>query len=271
MPVSETIAERRARERAEQRAEQRFHHTRNAQTTFGANLRQLAKQIQRIIEHITQGEQPPYSSATIARIREAMKDYTKGIEPWARASVARMLAETDRRGKTALIAYTQEMGMALQREIYAAPVGATMQQLMGEQVDLITSLPTEAAQRVHEKTVEAISHGSRYPEQVAEIEEMLAETHPEATGKWLRNRATLIARTETARTASKLVEARAKHIGAEQYQWRTAGDWKVRESHKKLNRSIHSWDDPPLSDPPDHHSHPGQIWNCRCVALPIIP
>jgi SPP1 gp7 family putative phage head morphogenesis protein len=269
--MPETPAERRARERKEQKTDQRFHAARNAATSFGASLRQLAKQVAHIIEGVAHEEQPPYSSATLARIREALADYSKAIEPWARRAVTRMLAETDRRGKTALIAYTQEIGRELRQEIYNAPVGETMRQLMGEQVDLIKSLPLEAAQRVHERTVEAISHGSRYPEQTAEIEEMLAETHPGATGRWLRNRATLIARTETARTASKLVEARARHIGSDQYVWRTSGDWKVRESHRRLDRTAHSWDEPPLSDPPDHHSHPGQIWNCRCVALPIIP
>jgi SPP1 gp7 family putative phage head morphogenesis protein len=106
---------------------------------------------------------------------------------------------------------------------------------------------------------------------VADIEEALEAAHPDATASWLRARATLIARTETARSASVLVQARSEYIGAEQYIWQTAGDWKVRPGHRKLNRSVQRWDSPPLSDPPDYHSHPGQIFNCRCVALPIIP
>jgi SPP1 gp7 family putative phage head morphogenesis protein len=267
----ETQSERRARQREETRAEQRFQAATNAHASYSAKLRQLAKQVQHIIEAVADQEQPPYSSATLARIREALRDYSQAIAPWARRVTAKMIAEVDRRSRTALMAHASEMGAELRLEIMGAPVGETMQQLLGEQVDLITSLPIDAAQRVHEKTIEAITMGGRYAEQTAEIEEALAEAHPEATGKWLRNRATLIARTETARTASKLVEARAIHIGAEQYQWVTSGDWKVRPSHKALNRTIHAWDDPPLSDPPDHHSHPGQIWNCRCVALPILP
>jgi SPP1 gp7 family putative phage head morphogenesis protein len=48
-------------------------------------------------------------------------------------------------------------------------------------------------------------------------------------------------------------------------------DARTRESHARLDGRVFAWDDPPLSDPPDHHSHPGQIWNCRCVAMPILP
>ena len=137
-------------------------------------------------------------------------------------------------------------------------------------MDLIRSLPLDAAQRVHERTLEALAVGARYPEQEAEIEQALELAHPSATEAWLANRATLIARTETARTASAPVQARSEYVGAESYIWKTAGDWKVRESDRRLNNHEFRWDTPPLSDPPDHHSHPGQIWNCRCVALPII-
>jgi SPP1 gp7 family putative phage head morphogenesis protein len=143
--------------------------------------------------------------------------------------------------------------------------------LLQQQVDLITSLPSEAAQRVQQKSLESMETGSRYPERGEEIEELLRQTRPEATEEWLKNRATLIARTETARAASVLTQARAQHIGSENYIWKTAGDARVRQSHRVLNGTSQKWDDPPLSDPPDHHSHPGQIWNCRCVALPIIP
>ena len=182
-----------------------------------------------------------------------------------------MITEVNRRNLTAWRTYAGEMSLALRRELLTAPTGEAMQRLLGEQVELITSLPTDAAQRVQEQTTEALETGARYPERTAEVEEALAKAHPEATSAWLRTRATLIARTETARSASVLVQARAEHIGSESYQWRTAGDWKVRESHKRLNRTVQSWAAPPLSDPPDYHSHPGQIFNCRCVALPIIP
>ena len=233
---------------------------------------------------------PPHK---MPELEHALRSYARGTLPWARATAWRMLAEVDRRNLTA---WTPLHRGALRRAAprhrlcagrgdHAGPPGRP-------QLGLITSLPLEAAQRVHEASLEALTVGSRYPERSAlergwdpeeqvwtrgepglttELEQALARAHPDATAQWLLNRATLIGRTEAARSASVLVQARSEYIGAESYIWKTAGDWKVRESHRKLNNHEFRWDNPPLSDPPDHHAHPGQIWNCRCVALPIIP
>jgi SPP1 gp7 family putative phage head morphogenesis protein len=163
------------------------------------------------------------------------------------------------------------MSAALRAELASAPIGEALERLLALQVGLITSLPTDAAERVQEASTAALLSSARYAERTPEVEAALERAHPNATEAWLRNRATLIARTETARSASVLVQARAEHIGAESYTWKTASDWKVRPSHRKLNNTVQRWDNPPLSDPPDYHAHPGQIFNCRCVSLPILP
>jgi SPP1 gp7 family putative phage head morphogenesis protein len=264
--------ERQRREQAEARAEERFSRQHAAQRSFGAALRRLAQHVAHIVEAHAPPPGEPFQPGQIARIDHAMRQYSAAIAPWARAATARMIAEVDRRNRTAWERHTRGMSAALRAELRSTGsyVGGMVEALMAYQVQLITSLPLEAAQRIHERTIEALNHASRYPEQQAEIEAMLAQAHPKATEEWVRSRATLIARTETARTASVLTEARARSIGVDSYIWKTAGDARVRESHRKLNNTVQRWDDPPLSDPPDHHSHPGQIWNCRCVALPIV-
>ena len=267
----ETAGERRERKRKEYRAEQEFAKAHNAATSYGAVLRQYARQIAHIIRYHAEGDPPVVPPHRMPQLETALRGYAAGTRPWARATTSRMITEVNRRNLTAWQRYTQEISARLRQELFNAPVGVVTQALLASQVDLITSLPLEAAQRVHEATLEALTIGGRYPEQTAEIEAALADAHPDATEAWLFNRATLIARTETARTASVLVQARAEHIGATSYIWKTSGDWKVRPSHRRLNNHEFSWDAPPLSDPPDHHSHPGQIWNCRCVALPILP
>ena len=266
----ETREQARERKRQDFRAEREFQKAHNASTSYGAVLRQYARQIAHIIGFYAEGDPalvPPHKQP---ELEHALRGYAAGTLPWAKAAAWRMIAEVNRRNLTAWQKYTAEMSAGLRREIMVAPTGEAMLRLLAEQVGLIRSLPLDAAQRVHEQTLEALTVGSRYPEQEAEIRTALAQAHPEATGAWLANRATLIARTETARTASVLVQARAEYVGAESYIWKTAGDWKVRASHRRLNNHEFRWDEAPLSDPPDHHSHPGQIWNCRCVALPII-
>jgi SPP1 gp7 family putative phage head morphogenesis protein len=268
---AETRAEARARRRKEFRAEQEFARAHNAQMSYGAALRLYAKQIAQIIGFHAEGDPLLVPPEKMTELTEALRRYTAGTLPWARAAAWRMIKEVNRRNLTAWQRYTAEMSYQMRQEILNAPTGEAMVGLLNEQVGLITSLPLDAAQRVHENTLNAISLGSRYPELEGDIREALALAHPDATEEWLNYRATLIARTETARTASVLVQARAVHVGADSYIWKTSGDWKVRPSHRRLNNHEFRWDDPPLSDPPDHHSHPGQIWNCRCVALPILP
>jgi len=53
-------------------------------------------------------------------------------------------------------------------------------------------------------------------------------------------------------------------LNAEQYIWRSQDDSRVRSAHAAYDDHIFSW-----SDPPDG-GHPGQGWNCRCTAEPVL-
>jgi SPP1 gp7 family putative phage head morphogenesis protein len=265
----ETAEERRQREREEFNAEREYGRAYNAQRSYGASLRQYAKVITRIIEHHAEGTPPIVPPHRMPELNYALERYRAASIPWASRTAARMLYEVDRRNKTAWMKNTQKMGLAIRQELVATPVGATVESLLALQVDLITSLPTDAAARVQEASMAALTTGARYPEREAEIEAALRAAHPDDIGNWMKSRATLIARTETARSASVLTQARAEYIGSTHYIWKTAGDARVRENHRKLNNTTQAWADPPESDPP-LHSHPGQIWNCRCLAIPVI-
>jgi SPP1 gp7 family putative phage head morphogenesis protein len=250
-------------ERAGRRAEETFAQAKAAQTQYERQLRSIAGQVARIIKaHAPEAEDAPIPPGALARIEASLSRYAEAIAPWARATAARMISEVDRRNRASWMRYTEGMSAALRAELQRTQIGETVQELLAQQVDLITSLPWDAARRVQEQSLEALASGARYPEHKEEIEGLLATTHPEATEEWLSNRATLIARTETARTASLLTQARATSIGAESYIWRTAGDARVRPSHRALNGHEFRWDDPPVSDPPDYRAHPGTIWNC---------
>jgi SPP1 gp7 family putative phage head morphogenesis protein len=95
------------------------------------------------------------------------------------------------------------------------------------------------------------------------------ETRIKNEGDITESRARLIARTEVARSNSILVQARAESLGSKAYIWQTAEDARVRESHMEMNGKVCYWDNPPmLSD--GTQTHPGQIFNCRCIALPLL-
>jgi SPP1 gp7 family putative phage head morphogenesis protein len=143
----------------------------------------------------------------------------------------------------------------------ASPVGKLLQRLQAEQVDLITSIPRDAAKRVHDLTLKNLESSGRTSDIAKEIMRQ---------GEVSKSKATLIARTEVARASSLLTEARAKTIGSEGYIWRTSLDQDVRKSHKKMEGKFVRWDKPPtLID--GTTTHAGQIYNCRCYPEPVIP
>ena len=105
----ETTAEARARQRKEARAEASFARAQNAATSYGAQLRQYAKQIERIIEYHAVGTPPLVPPENQPALNEALRRYTHGILPWARRVAARMIAEVDRRNLTAWQQHAKEM------------------------------------------------------------------------------------------------------------------------------------------------------------------
>ncbi len=186
-------------------ARERFWKARRAEISFRRRLLSVANQI----DHIVRAVDDP--NEIIALLTE----WSHILNPWARAVATKMITEVSARDLKAWNELGREMGRALQREIRQAPTGQALRGYLAEQVDLITSLPLEAAQRVHKLTLRGITEGTRSQDIAAEILK---------TGHVTKSRARLIARTEVARTASALVQVRAQYVGSESYVWRTSLD-----------------------------------------------
>ena len=84
----------------------------------------------------------------------------------------------------------------------------------------------------------------------------------------METNANTVARTETGKIYSEVTEYRQRELGVEKYQWLTAGDERVRDSHAALDGQIFSWDDPPTVE--GRKLNPGEDFNCRCIALPVF-
>lgn len=218
-------------------------------------LRKIARHVSDVVRGF-----PPGDPASDVEIRRILSAYAGIIDGWARVTAEKFLRDMLRQDENEWFARARKMGRALGDEIRTAPTGELMRSLLREQVDLIKSIPRREAERVHELTLKAIENGERSSTIIAEIMR---------TGEVTANRARLIARTETARTASKLVEARARHIGSPGYIWATSNDGIVRPSHKEMNGKFVAWDNPPTLD--GMVGHAGCTPNCRCTPLPVIP
>lgn len=171
-----------------------------------------------------------------------------------------MLSDVNQRTGLMWRRLSKEIGVELRNELSTAPTGARMHELMAEQVTLITSLPIEAAQRVHDLVAEAMVSGQR----AATIASDILRTQ-EVTDA----RARLIARTEVSRASTALTQSRAEYAGSEGYIWRTSGDMDVRDSHAEMEGKFVRWDTVPrLSD--GTRTHAGAIYNCRCFCEPVF-
>lgn len=222
---------------------------------YAVQLRSVAKQVGAIVNGFPPGD--PQFVPTIERMLQAYADL---LLPWARETAAKMLRATNAADYKAWLSLGEEVSAGVMREITTTPTGSTFLGLLAEQVHYIRSIPIEAAQRVHTLTTEALADGTR----AAEIAKMI-----QASGSVAESRATLIARTEVARTASTFTQARALNVGSQGYVWETSRDGDVRPSHKKMQGKIIDWDKPPVVD--GMTGHAGEFPNCRCWPRVILP
>lgn len=125
----------------------------------------------------------------------------------------------------------------------------------------ITSLAAEHVERVHKVLV--TMEGARV--------ETIQRAIQEATGA-SKSRAALIARDQVLQLNSKLTADRHKAAGITSYTWSASRDQRVRSEHRELDGKVFEYDDPPIADKRSgRRGHPGEVWQCRCVALPVLP
>lgn len=195
----------------------------------------------------------------------------------AQRSAIRMITATDvAQKKTWRLAATEstlgrEIYEALRQETNGTPLGMRIEDLVRQNASLISTVPQNVAKQFTSYAYQQYIKGVR-PEQIAQV---MHKKAPDLTSVQVRR----IARTETAKAASALMEARCEWLDVGWYIWYTCHDSRVRDSHDHMDGILCRWDDPP--DPEQlfpskkcrdsgTHYHPGGIYNCRCIALPVI-
>jgi SPP1 gp7 family putative phage head morphogenesis protein len=139
--------------------------------------------------------------------------------------------------------------------------------LIQNNAQLISTVPqTVAAHAVHHVQQEQMK-GRR-------AEDIMRDLRPymRSLKDWQVKR---IARTEVAKADTAITRTRAEDIDLNWYIWETSGDARVRDSHAKMQGVLINWDDPPSPEAlsrekPVGHYHAGNIYNCRCIALPMV-
>lgn len=131
-----------------------------------------------------------------------------------------------------------------------------MKLFSSQNAELIESIPEEELFQISGIVERGFQQGSRFETVAEDLIKRFGIT---------RRRARLIARDQTTKLNSSLTKLRQQEAGVTHYKWITAGDERVRPTHRANADKIFAWD-----DPPEKTGHPGSDVNCRCVASPIL-
>jgi len=242
---------------AAESARQHWERIRRSEAFYSRSLRSIARQVGKFITDLYEAGREDIIAATL-------KNYSDILKPWAQSVSEKMLADVAHKDEQAWMKHAKYMAVAMQQELRTVPMGRIVKELRDRQVELITSIPLDAAERAQNLAFEAATESSA---RAKEVSEQIMNSEEVA-----QNSAILIARTEISRSHAVIQEARATWIGSDSYIWRTVRDPQVRNDHKALEGQVFQWSNPPIADKrANRRAHPGCIYNCRCFAEPILP
>jgi SPP1 gp7 family putative phage head morphogenesis protein len=155
----------------------------------------------------------------------------------------------------------------LLQESLRGATGLHVNQLIQQNAGYITSLPQSIAEMVTRHVQAQQMKGIRSEEIVKQLRPYMKRAKDYQIER--------LARTEVAKADTAITRARAQSIGVNWYQWVTSEDARVRKSHRKMDQVLINWSDAPspeslAGERTEGHYHAGNIYNCRCVALPLI-
>lgn len=125
-----------------------------------------------------------------------------------------------------------------------------------QNVALIKSVPEEMLHRVEQSVLLGVRQNWRADELAEHLQQQVDVSEAKAR---------FIARDQVSKLYGELNSIRQKNLGINGYVWRTVQDERVRPNHAEKEGERFSWDDPPADT-----GHPGEDFQCRCSAEPIL-
>jgi SPP1 gp7 family putative phage head morphogenesis protein len=142
-----------------------------------------------------------------------------------------------------------------------------LQAIVSSNAELIRSIPKRNAETISKQAARYAIEGRRADALLKEYQDDL-DTLP-------GYQARTIARTEIAKTQSAITQIRAQELGVDWFVWESSQDQRTRESHKHMQGVICRYSDLPSPEALNGEKEigrygPGEIFNCRCFAAPIV-
>lgn len=90
-----------------------------------------------------------------------------------------------------------------------------------------------------------------------------------------QSKASFWARDQTLKLHGDITQARHRQLGIDRYLWTDSGDERVRDIHGDLGArsdlgESFSYKDPPVISEDGRRGNPGDDFNCRCTAFPVL-
>lgn len=164
-------------------------------------------------------------------------------------------------------------GVDLGTEIRSSDIDQLLKVKISENAALITSIKNEYVEDVGKIIRDNVLNGERSSRLITEIKER---------GGVSENRAKVIARTETSKVNAQLTRLRSEALGSKTYVWSTVIDERTRHDHVVMDGKLCRFDDPTVYSDDDGKTWKprkniggveilaGDIYNCRCTALPVV-
>ena len=129
-------------------------------------------------------------------------------------------------------------------------------------VGLISTIPQSALGEMENIVLDGFRNGKPTSSIMKEIQKTYSISKAHAR---------LIARDQISKLNGELSRQQQLDAGVKEYIWSDSRDGRVRDSHRSLNGKRFSWNEPPIVDiKRGRRCHPGQDFQCRCVALPVF-
>ena len=200
----------------------------------------------------------------------------KEVATAARRAMKKAAASLATSGKLALaIDHALRATDAHSRAIWRAQAEAIGLEVTGDDLILATRAKAFRAATVAKIKSLASEHVARVGKilsssQGARVETIQREIQA-ATGA-SKSRAALIARDQVLQLNSQVTADRHKAAGITEYTWSASRDQRVREEHREMDGMVFAYADPPIADRRSgRRGNPGEVWQCRCVAIPVLP
>lgn len=224
--------------------------------------RKLVPQLQRIVQGAIDDHRPTpiKTDGYAADVHELVKDVRFQFEQTYTEAEIRELAH--RQGLSVAQFNAKQMNKQFQRVVeidlfgFEPWIGTALEDFTIANSNLIKSIPEKYFTEIENLTLQGVNQGVRWES----IAEQIQERYDVSESK-----ANLLARDQIGKLNGQFTELRQTEVGIDKYRWRGVGDSRERQTHKANNDRVFKW-----SNPPRETGHPGQDYQCRCWAEPVI-